>query len=62
MKELFDYEKAKDLSQKLVEYYDDILDNYKQLWISENRETDVEIFTDYIKLKKENVIKLQETL
>ena len=52
-----DFEKAKELSVSLIECYDDILDNYKRLWITENRETGVEIFIDYIKEKRKTVLK-----
>ena len=58
----FDTNKAKILSTELIECYDDILGNFKKLWVTENRETGFEIFNDYIKLKKENVIKLQQNI
>lgn len=51
-----DTEKAKELSASLIDCYDDILNNYKRLWITENRETGVEIFMNYINEKKSTLV------
>jgi len=57
-----DPEKAKELSASLTDCYDDILNNFKNLWISENRESGVEIFMNYIEEKKERIKSLQKSL
>lgn len=52
-------ERAKKLSKEVMSGYDCILENYKKLWLTENRENGSEIFLNFIKKKRDELIDWQ---